>query len=166
MLGEIQIRPVESPQDLAAARTLFAAYADWLERDHGIDLAFQGIEAELAGLPGKYALPEGALLLALSTAGAAVGCAALRPHAQGVCEMKRLYVAPEARGTGLGRRLAKAILAEGRSRGYARMLLDTGGFMDAAQGLYRSLGFREIPAYYHNPIPGCLFMACDLVDPA
>jgi len=152
------IRPAESAADVATARTLFREYADSL----GIDLCFQDFETELATLPGAYAPPTGALLLA-EYAGAAVGCVALRPlEPPSVAELKRLYVAPSARGTGLGAALTEAILTRAREAGYARVRLDTLPTMAAAQALYRRLGFHEVPPYRLNPIPGALYMECDL----
>jgi ribosomal protein S18 acetylase RimI-like enzyme len=159
----IEIVPAETPERVEAARRLIQAYADWLERDHGVSLAFQGVAEELATLPGRYAPPERALLLALEE-GRAVGMVALRPHGPGTCEIKRLYVLPEARGTGLGARLAAAIVAEARRLGYARAVLDTGGFMAGAQRLYEALGFRDIPPYYQNPYPEMRFMGADLTQ--
>jgi ribosomal protein S18 acetylase RimI-like enzyme len=158
----IEIVPAETRERVEAARRLIRAYAEWLERDHGVSLAFQGVAEELATLPGRYAPPEGALLLALAAGGRAVGMVALRPLGPGTCEIKRLYVLPEARGTGLGGRLAAAIVAEARRLGYTRAVLDTGGFMAGAQRLYEALGFRETAPYYDNPYPGMRFMACDL----
>lgn len=156
-----EIRPAENADDLRAVHSLIETYARWLADDHGIGLAFQGIDDELAGLPGKYAPPEGALFLAGGPA-EPLGCVALRPHAPGTCEIKRLFVSPAGRGQRLGRRLAEAILAEARRLGYTRALLDTAPFMAEAGALYRDLGFREIPPYYDNPIPGVRYMACDL----
>jgi len=153
----VAIREADSPQDLALIRDLFLEYAASL----GFDLAFQGFNRELAELPGAYASPRGVILLALDHANAS-GCVALRPLATDTCEMKRLYVRPAARGTGLGRRLAEAILAEGRSRGYKRMRLDTVPAMAGAIALYRSLGFHEIEPYRENPVPGALFLERDL----
>lgn len=158
----IEILPADGPEDIATAGGLFKRYADWLAEDHGISLAFQNFEAELAGLPGKYAPPAGAMLLARDGAGRAVGCVALRPFDDTRCEIKRLYVTPEARGTGLGRALAVAILEAARAAGYERALLDTAPFMQAAQGLYQDLGFREVEAYYDNPYPGCVFLEAAL----
>ncbi|MEO8667843.1 MAG: GNAT family N-acetyltransferase [Bauldia sp.] len=153
------IAPARFPDDVEIVSGLFREYMDGL----GIDLAFQAVDAELAGLPGKYGPPRGTVLLAREGAGHPVGCIALRPLGHpGACEMKRLYVRPEARGQNLGRRLAEAIIAEARGRGYSRMLLDTLAAMQAAQALYESLGFAETAAYYENPLPGTRYLALDL----
>jgi putative acetyltransferase len=154
----VRIGLARSQQEIDAARILFREYAAGL----GFDLAFQGFEAELAALPGDYAPPRGALLLAVDS-GAWAGCVALRPIDGEVCEMKRLYVRPSWRGTGLGRRLAAAILDEGSRLGYARMRLDTVPAMQSAIALYESLGFRDIPAYRHNPVPGTRWLEARLV---
>ena len=148
------IRPAASADDLAEIRHLFREYVDSL----GVDLGFQGFEAELAGLPGRYAPPGGRLQLARQE-GHASGCVALRALAHGDCEMKRLYVRPEARGRQLGRRLAERICLEARAAGYARICLDTLPGMAAAQRLYEALGFREIPPYVFNPIAGTRYLA-------
>jgi ribosomal protein S18 acetylase RimI-like enzyme len=142
---------------VADARALFLEYAESL----GFDLGFQDFEAELRGLPGDYAPPGGVLLLA-RVAKEAVGCVGLRPLAPETCEMKRLYVRPEARAGGAGRALAEAVIEVGRELGYRRMRLDTVPTMTAARALYRSLGFREIEPYRFNPIPGTSFMELDL----
>jgi ribosomal protein S18 acetylase RimI-like enzyme len=156
--GEARIRPASGPEDIETARKLFREYADGL----GVDLAFQGWERELRELPGDYAPPRGALFLAEHEGGAAVGCVALRPLDPPLCEMKRLYVRPEGRGTGLGRRLAEQVIEEGRRLGYGAMRLDTLPSMADAQALYLRLGFREIPAYRYNPIAGTRFLELDL----
>jgi len=128
----------------------------------GLDLTFQGFVAELADLPGRYASPAGALFVA-EIGGEAVGCVAVRPlGAPGLCEMKRLFVRPECTGRGLGRRLAERAVAAARERGYAAMRLDTLASMEAANALYRHLGFRPIAPYCRNPLPGALYYELDL----
>lgn len=147
-------------REMVIARELFTEYAASL----GFDLCFQGFEEELAALPGAYAPPFGRLLLAKSPDGYR-GCVALRPLAANdarICEMKRLYVRPEARGSGVGRALASAVIAEARAIGYQRMVLDTVARMTPAMALYRSLGFVETAAYYANPIPEARYFALEL----
>ena len=134
---------------------MFRAYAASLP----IDLGYQDFETELSTLPGKYAAPGGALLLARDAAGAAIGCVALRPMADaGCCEMKRLYVAPAARGLGLGRALLDAILAEAVRLGYREIRLDTLPTMVEAIAMYRRHGFTPIAAYYATAPAGTLFL--------
>jgi carbonic anhydrase len=142
---------------VAVARELFLEYAAAL----GVDLCFQGFDDELAGLPGAYTRPGGRLVVA-KVDGAAVGCVALRPLNGGACEMKRLYVRPEARGLGVGRALAVAAIDAAREEGYERMRLDTLPQMVEAQPLYASLGFREIEPYYDSPVPGTRFLELTL----
>jgi ribosomal protein S18 acetylase RimI-like enzyme len=141
-----------TPELLPHVRVLFVEYAASLD----VDLSFQDFERELAALPGDYAPPGGRILLALD-GDEPVGCVALRAFEPGVCELKRLYVRPVAQGSGLGRRLAEAIVEAGRAAGYDRMRLDTLPSMTAARGLYRSLGFEEIEAYRPNPVHGTTY---------
>jgi ribosomal protein S18 acetylase RimI-like enzyme len=156
----IDIRQAVTPADFDAVATLFRAYVANL----GFELDFQDFDSEMAAFPEPYTPPAGALLLA-SVDGAVAGAVAMRPLKDGICEMKRLYVPDTFRGLGLGRRLASAIIAAARADGYRAMRLDTvTGSMAAAVALYRALGFREIPAYTHNPMPSALFMELDLVD--
>ncbi len=152
------IAPASLPTDVSAIAQLFRAYAASLP----IDLDYQGFDDELASLPGKYAPPQGALLIACDANGAALGCVAMRPLEDGVCEMKRLYVAPEGRGQGLGKHLAHAIIEVARAAGYREMRLDTLASMHEAQALYRALGFTEIGAYYDTPVEDTVFMSLRL----
>jgi len=154
----MRISYAETEADVSEMRALFVEYQEWL----GVDLCFQGFEAELRDLPGKYAPPRGRMLLVRDGERAA-GCVAFCPlEEDGVCEMKRLYVRAEWRGTGLGKRLAERIVDEARAAGYSRMRLDTLSHLDAAIGIYRTMGFREIEAYYHNPEEGVVYMELDL----
>lgn len=147
-----------SAEQIAAAATLFAAYAGSI----GTDLSYQDFDAEVSALPGKYAPPSGALLLALDPSGAAIGCVGLRALSRDVCEMKRLYVAPAGRRLGLGRALAESIVAAGANLGYREMRLDTLPTMISAKRLYETLGFKEIEPYYDTPVEGTVFMAKSL----
>lgn len=148
-------------EELNKLRSILREYADALQ----IDLCFQGFEAELAELPGEYAAPRGALLMAMVD-GQLAGCCALRPldtaDYPNACEMKRLYVRPGFRRTGIGRQLVEAILDCARMAGYACVLLDTLDDMESARALYQDLGFEEIAPYYHNPIKGAHYLKANL----
>lgn len=147
--------------DLIAVRRLFEAYAASL----GVDLCFQGFADELAGLPGAYAPPHGALLLALKD-GETIGCVGLRPlddeDGRAIGEVKRLYVVPHARGLRAGRALMDALLERARMLGYDTLKLDTLATMTSGRALYASLGFRECAPYYANPLPGVTYMSLRL----
>lgn len=147
------MRSATTAADFELARTLFREYATELD----VDLCFQGFEEELASLPGKYAPPTGALLLAADQ-----GVVALRQLTADRCEMKRLFVRSGSRSTGLGGDLARAIMAEGRRLGYDEMVLDTLDRLEPAIQLYRRLGFVECEPYYDNPLPGVVFMRASL----
>lgn len=144
---------VKTPKHIETARALFREYADSL----GFDLSFQNFEQELAELPGHYAPPGGRLYLAFEK-GRPAGCIALRKISDEDCEMKRFYVCPLYRGKGVGKKLATLVIGEARQIGYKRILLDTVPAMKRAISLYRALGFKRIPAYRENPVPGASFM--------
>ncbi len=154
MRGEaaIVIRDAASDEDFELVRALFREYADSL----GFDLCFQNFAEEVANLPGDYERPAGCVLLA-DVDGECAGCVALRPFSGGVCEMKRLYVRAACRGLGVGRALAGEAIARARRAGYEALRLDTVSTMSAANSLYRSLGFLEIPQYRPNPIEGARY---------
>lgn len=135
--------------DYDAGKRLVQEYAASLQ----VDLCFQNFDEELAHFEAHYGAPDGCFLVDAQNR----GCVGLRKFADGVAEMKRLYVVPSARGQGVGEALARRIIEEARSRGYQRLVLDTLPDMKAAQALYRSLGFREIPSYRFNPVAGTLF---------
>ena len=154
------IRQADSPADVATARALFEEY----QKSLGFSLCFQNFDAELAGLPGAYAPPSGRLLLAFE-GDVPAGCVAIRKIEEGICELKRLWVRPAFRGTALGRRLVVDVLREAREMGYGRVRLDTLPSMTAAQALYLSLGFLDIPPYNDHPIEGTRFMEAILPLP-
>jgi putative acetyltransferase len=153
----IELQQAQSPEDWLQARRLVEEYAASLH----LDLAFQNIAHELEHLASEYAAPTGAFLIA-RLQGAALGCAGLRRFADGDGEIKRLYVVPAARGRGIGMQLARAIVAEARRLGYARLLLDTLPAMQEAQALYAALGFRPTSAYRFNPLPGAAYFELSL----
>jgi len=151
----ITITAATTPEDVATVVVLFRAYAASL----AVDLAYQNFEAEMQAMPGAYAPPAGALLLARDADGVPLGAVALRPMAEaGRCEMKRLYVTPAGRGRGVGEGLVEALAATARRIGYREMWLDTLPDMVAAQALYRRLGFEVAAPYYVTPVAGTVFM--------
>lgn len=146
-----------SQEQIESVRQLFREY----EKELGENLCFQGFEEELAGLPGKYAPPDGRLLIATCHEKIA-GCVALKKLSDGICEMKRLFVRPEFRGSGTGRELAVAIIREAYAIGYQTMRLDTLQKLQPAIALYHSLGFKTVKPYYHNPLEGTVYMELEI----
>jgi ribosomal protein S18 acetylase RimI-like enzyme len=158
---EIHLVVADKPALIDAAREIFREYARSLQ----VDLCFQNFDDELDSLPGEYGAPTGRLLLALVD-GELAACGAIRGVRDvdyaNACEMKRLYVRPAFRRFGLGRMLAQSLLDEARHAGYSVMLLDTLDEMEAARGLYATLGFEEIPPYYFNPVAGAHYLKAEL----
>src|SRR5690606_27498862 len=152
-MSETTVVAATSREQLDVVRELLREYQARL----GVDLSFQGFESELRELPGSYSPPRGRLLLGVR-GGTGIGCVALRPLDGGRCEIKRLFVRPSFRGSGVGRVLVSAVLSEARAVGYAEVVLDTLPHMEEAQQLYRKFGFRDIPGYYPNPIPGSRYL--------
>ena len=156
----LRISEARWPDDRAIVEALFREYVASLAED----ISFQNVDDELAGLPGKYARPTGVVLTARDGDQPA-GTIAYRMVEPGVCEMKRLYVRPAWRGSGLGRELANELIEDARAQGYRTMLLDTLAAMSAARALYRDLGFAPVAPYYDNPLPGVMYMALELSEP-
>lgn len=152
-----QVLPATTPTDIDVVRDLFRAYAAEIQ----VNLCFQNFASEVAALPGDYAPPRGGLFLARIN-GFPAGCVGLRPFNESVAELKRLYVVPEQRRTGLGRSLVAAALSAAREIGYAAVLLDTLASMQSAIALYESFGFRRVEPYYTNPLPDVLYFQLSL----
>jgi GNAT superfamily N-acetyltransferase len=151
------IRRVETAADWARFRALVLEYGESL----GFDLCFQGFDEELAALAEIYAPPTGAAFLVIVD-DAAVGCVGVRAFAGEVCELKRMYLHPDARGRGLGRALAECASADARHLGYKVMRLDTLETMTAAIHVYESMGFRDIEPYRDNPLDGARYLELTL----
>lgn len=155
----MHISQVSTRQDVEDAKSLFLEYAESLS----FDLCFQSFDEELESLPGQYAPPKGGLWLGRDLGGALAGCVGLRPIVATDAEMKRLYVRPGFRGRALGRRLAETAVALAQDTGYTALRLDTiSGSMQAAECMYRDMGFVETALYYDNPVPGATFYALQL----
>lgn len=151
------VRPAQFPQDATAVLQIWREYV----ASSSVSLDYQDYEAEFADLPGKYALPEGRLLIAVGD-GSIAGCVAFRKVSDSICEMKRLYVRPSARGTGLGRQLVEQLLAEAKEAGYEEMRLDVLEEFTQAYKLYAELGFVPADPVSFNPVPGTSFLGLSL----
>ena len=159
----IQVMDAEGEEGLGHARRLFRSYAAEFADSIAEALCFQGFEAGIASLPGRYASPSGCLLLAMAGDSPA-GCVAMRDLGGGDCEMKRLYVAPEFRGRGVGRLLVEQVIQRARQVGYRRMVLDTVPEMAGAIALYRSFGFVETSPYWECPVERTIYLERRLAD--
>ena len=158
-MSRATLRTARFPEERELVRTLFREYQAAI----GVDLCFQGFDAELRDLPGGYAEPKGFVLLA-ENEGQVIGCVALKPLSGDHAEMKRLFIRPAGRGQGVGRQLVDELIRRTRSLGYAHVCLDTLPSMRAARALYRSRGFAPIGAYRHNPVPGVEYFELSLRD--
>jgi len=154
----LRVVTASDPESIAHTALLFRMYQD----DLGVDLCTQGFEEEIAALPGLYSLPRGVLFIGLVD-DEPVACGAVRPLEAGICEMKRIFIRPEWRGYGYGRRMTERLVEFGRISGYERMRLDTLARLTPAVQLYRTLGFTEIPPYYDIDIPDVVFFELDLL---
>lgn len=157
MTGDVRLLRASSSHEWDEARRLIEEYAAAL----GVDLCFQNFDEEIKHLSSHYGPPRGVMLLAVE-GDSAIGCVGLREHDDVTGEIKRLYVAPAARGRDLGRALARAVIDAARESGYRRLVLDTLPSMQAAQALYASLGFKSIEPYRYNPVKGTVYMELDL----
>lgn len=146
----IKIIQVQTDSELQQVKQLFREYYVFLANEHGLDISYQGIEDELANLPGKFAPPRGRLIMAI-TSEQSMGCAALRPIDRKVCELKRMFVSPQFRGQGVGKALARELIKDAQTIGYECMRLDTGNSLIAAIRLYESLSFQHIEPYGEVP---------------
>lgn len=156
------IRSAVKDRDIDEVRKLFREYVEAL----GVQLDFQDFSRELNRLPGRYAPPDGILLIAEEN-NDVLGCVALRRFGSSdieTCEMKRLYVRSEARGKNLGRELSLAVISKAVEMGYGTMVLDTLDRLKAAMSLYESLGFKKTAPYYENPLPGVVYWKLDLKE--
>lgn len=151
------VRQARFPEDAEAVLGIWREYV----ANPSVSLDYQGYEAEFADLPGKYEPPAGRLLLA-ERDGTVAGCVALRKVNHSICEMKRLYVRPDARGAGIGRQLVERLLAEARDAGYAEMRLDVLAEFEHARKLYAAFGFAPADAVSFNPVPGAAFLGLSL----
>ncbi len=153
----MQILQASTPEQLDQVRELLRAYVEWQRSRHAdfmaaVDAYFTKdmYNAEIAGLPGSYARPDGCLLLAVED-GQGAGCVAFHKVDASTCEMKRMFVRPEFQGRGIGRALAQQLISEARQTGYTRMRLEVSPLQTEAQGMYRSLGFKDVEPYYALP---------------
>ncbi len=157
----MEIRTAESPQQWNDVERLIRAYLD----DLPFEIDFQDLDSELVALSTEYGAPDGAALLVVDDGGFAVGVVGVRRFDERSAELKRMYLAPEARGLGMGRALGAAAVGAARDLGYERLLLDTVAAMTAAIATYTVLGFVEISPYRHNPLRDARYFALDLARP-
>ena len=144
---------VDGKDYLSEVKTLITEYSNQLGRD----LSFQNIEEELKNPEHKYTTPQGEILVVVDH-DKVLGMVAYHRHSDVRCEMKRLYVRPDARGMHLGNTLVAEILAHAKNAGYKEMVLDTIEPLKAAISLYKKHGFEECEAYYHNPMDDVIYM--------
>lgn len=151
------IRRAIFPEDTASVLSIWREFI----ANSPVNLDYQRNDAEFENLPAKYAPPGGCVLLA-DTDGKIEGCVAFRKVSSGICEMKRLYVRPGARGSHLGSRLVERLIAEARIAGYREMRLDVMEKYASARRLYRDFGFVPAEPVAFNPVPGASFLGLQL----
>ena len=149
----VSVRKATFPQDETEVLSIWREFV----ASPSVDLGFQGYEDEFANLPGKYGAPTGCLLLG-TVVGSVQGCVGFRRVNTEICEMKRLYVRPSARGHGLGRRLVEDLIAEARNAGYGEIRLDVLAEFEAARKLYTDMGFEPAEPVSHNPLADTTFL--------
>ncbi len=153
----LKIFPVEASEDIEIAKQLFVEYEEFLP----FDLSFQNFDDEVANISGRYAAPEGCLLLA-EYQGHVAGCVGLQRLSGGICEMRRLFVRPEYQRSGIGKALCRAVIEQAVKIGYTSMRLCTA--LEPPKALYKFIGFKEIEPYKHVPIETAVFMELKLVN--
>ena len=143
---------------LDEVKKLIIAYSNELNRD----LSFQNFDKELSNLKEKYTYPNGKVICCKTEDNEVIGCVAFTKHSDVRCELKRLYVLPEYRKFGIGKKLLESIIEEARKDNYKEIVLDTIKPLKSAIKLYEKYGFKEIPSYYNNPMDDVIYMKLDL----
>lgn len=143
----INIIRAETDREIAAVKSLFLEYLNFVTDYLGQDLSFQGTEKEFTHFPDSYT----SLFLARQNH-SALGAAGLKQLRPEIIELKRLYVAPSGRGMGIGQQLCQAVIDDARAHGFSQLYLDTDPGLIHANAIYEALGFKDVAQYYDNPL--------------